>query len=449
MFVPLTWMIVTIIALGMCYAYAGSRDVFHPLMFIGPMMVFMYAWMPFKLDSIGGLAGFFQRDQLDFVQRINVCGVACLVLGCISVGCRLPAVRRPEPKASPAPLLFCGTVAGCIGLVAWVLTVIHGTGGDLTGYRGGWDDSGYIRDASLLMFPAFLLILSASFQQGFRMLNVLLMALFIAPSIVEAAFSARRGPTFMIVATITLGWYMNLRKRPSLFLTAAAGLLLGFLMLFLVSNRQNIYLGSDREMTTEITSIVEKPDTGNEYIYGAGTILSAEQRRSFYWGWRYLAQVIVRPIPSSIWPTKYEDFGLPELMHNAGTGEGFVETLGWEGAPGSAPGLIADLWTEFHWLNLPALFTIGVLYGLAWRYSQLRGGVWTTQYVIMTALSVYLVMQTMEAVIFRLLILSLPLRLAWRFAKSNHGEQSSEAFSLHYSRRPLAAADGDGQFNVH
>jgi hypothetical protein len=430
MFVLLTWVIVAIVALALWYAYAGSRDVFHPLMFIGPMMAFMYAWMPIKLDAMGGLAGFFQRDQLDFVQRINVCGVACFALGCLSAGCRLPAVRPPEPKTSPAVLVVCGGVLGCVGLAAWVVAVIHGTGGDLTGYRGGWDDSGYIRDASLLMFPAFLLILSAAMQQGFQILNVSLMVLFLAPSTVEAAFSARRGPTFMIAVIIAMGWYMNRRKRPSLLLTGAAGLLLGLLMLFLVSNRKNIYLGSDQELTTDVTSIVQTPDAGNEYIYGSGTILSAEQRNSFFWGRRYLAQVLIRPIPSSVWPTKYEDFGLRELTHNAGTGEGFAETLGWEGAEGSAPGLIADLWTEFHWLNLPVLFILGILYGQAWRKAQLQGGPWTAQYVIMAALSVYFVMQTMEAVIFRLLILSIPLRLAWRLARREEGSARRFEFSL-------------------
>ncbi len=436
MFIALIWAVVVVVALGLWYAYLGSKDVFHPLMLIGPMMAFMYAWMPLKLDAIGGLAGFFQRDQLDHVQLINLCGVVCFVLGCLSLGCRLPSVRRPAPQTSPATLVLSGVVIGLVGLGAWLLTVLHGTGGDLTGYKGGWDDSGYIRDASLLMFPAFLLIFSATLQQGFKLLHLCLLALFIAPSIIEAAFSARRGPTFMIAVIITMGSYMIRRKRPSLLLTGAAGAMLGFLMLFLVSNRQNIYLGSDRELTTDVTSIVEKPDTGNEYIYGAGTILSTEQRESFYWGRRYLAQVLIRPIPSSIWPTKYEDFGLPELMHNAGTGEGFEETLGWEGAVGSAPGVIADLWVEFHWLNLPVLFLLGMLYAYAWRKAQLEGGPWTTQYVIMAALSVYFVMQTMEAVIFRLLILSIPLRLAWWLARTR--ETSAPEFDVDSSQPSIA-----------
>ena len=122
MFELLIWLGVMIVGLGMCYAYAGSRDVFHPLMFIGPMMLFMYAWMPLKLYSGGGLDGFFQSDQLVFVQSINVAGMLCFVLGVLAPGCRLPA-SRPAPAMSPraarvlivAALVFgswlCGSVS--------------------------------------------------------------------------------------------------------------------------------------------------------------------------------------------------------------------------------------------------------------------------------------------------------------------------------------------------
>src|SRR5580704_1102676 len=106
-------------------------------------------------------------------------------------------------------------------------------------------------------------------------------------------------------------------------------------------------------------------------------------------------------------------------MHNAGTGEGFAETLGWEGASGSAPGIIADLWVEFYWLNVPVLFLLGRVYGVAWRKAQLDGGPWIAQYIVLSALSIYFVMQTMEAIIFRVLILSIPMHAAWRIARRN------------------------------
>jgi oligosaccharide repeat unit polymerase len=420
MFSVLIWAVVAIVVAAMFYAYTVSRDVFHPLMFIGPMMIFMYAWMPANLDSIGGLDGFFQRDQLDFVQGINVAGIACFVLGCLSVSCKLPKLPPPAPQVSATALVSGGALIGFIGLSAWVFAIVNVGGFSAAfseSYAGGWDDNGYIRDASLLLFPAFLLIMSASFLQGFRILNTVLLALFIAPWAIQAALTARRGPAFMIIAVVAMGWYLNRGKRPALILMAVAGPLLGFLLLFLVTNRQNIYLGSDRDVTADVGAIVEKPDTGNEYIYGAGGILSSEQRNSFYWGRRYLAQVLIRPIPHNLWPTKYEDFGLAEMTHNAGTGEGFEETLGWQGAVGSAPGIIADLWMEFHWLNLPVLFLLGRFFGSTWRSAQLVGGVSVAQYVIMAALSIYFVMQTMEAVIFRLLILSLPLRFVWFLAR--------------------------------
>ena len=438
MFQFLSWAILAAIAIAIWYAYAGSRDVFHPLMFLGPMMIFMYVWMPLKLDAIGGLDGFFQRDQLNFVQGLNLSGVLCFLLGCLSQGCRLPA-RRAEPEFDGAVMTMAGAVVGLIGLAAWAYTIAN-VGGFTEAfgksYAGGWDDNGYIRDASLLMFPAFLLILAPGTRCGFGVVKIALLALFLAPWTVQAAFTARRGPTFMIAMIAALGWYLNRRKRPPLALMAVAGGGLGFLMLFLVANRGAIYLGSDKDLTTDVGNMVEKPDTGNEFIYGTGTVLSAEQRNSFYWGRRYLAQVIVRPIPHTIWPTKYEDFGLPELNHNAGTGEGFEETLGWSGAEGSAPGMIADLWVEFWWLNLPALFLTGMFYAYAWRRANIDGGPWVAQYVILSALSIYFVMQTMEAVIFRLLILSLPVRLAWRAAS-----KEPRAAGYPFPRRMVSAEE--------
>lgn len=420
MFSVLTFGVAVMVACAMGYVYITSHDVFHPLMLMGPMMVFMYAWMPSTLDSIGGLDGFFQRDQLNFVQGINFAGVACFIAGCLSAGCKLPDIPPQRRPVSASSLALGGIILGFIGLAAWAASILNVGGVSAAfgqSYAGGWDDNGYVRDAALLLFPAFLLLLAASTVQRARILNVCLMVLFVAPWAVTAAFTARRGPTFMLMVVTAVGWYMHHGKRPPLLLMGAAGLLLGFLLLFLVTNRYNIYMGSDKALTTDVGDIVEKPDTGNEYIYGAGSILSSEQRGSFYWGRRYLAQVVIRPIPHTIWPTKYEDFGLPELNHNAGTGEGFAETLGWEGAVGSAPGIIADLWMEFHWLNLPVLVLLGRFCGKAWNKALFFGGGYIPAYVIIVALSIYFVMQTMEAVIFRLLILTLPVRLVWNVAQ--------------------------------
>ncbi len=387
MFEALLWISGAIALGGMLLALDGSRDVFHPLAFIGPMMVFLYAWMPSKLLAVDGLSRFFDRDQLVFIQSFYACGIAAFVVACLSVGLR---VRRGAPGKRPRVrwsreacrrLLTGGALAGSLGLGCWLIT-IRNVGGFVAAfsasYSGGWDDSGYIRDGSLQLLVG--------------------------------------GPTFAIAVIALMGWYMARRKRPPAVAMGALGLLLGWLVLFLVTNRGNIYLGSDRALDTHVSDIVETPDTGNEYIYGGGSILSAERANHYFWMRRYLAQILVRPIPSAIWPTKYEDFGVPELLKNAGTGEGFGDALGWEGAVGSAPGIIADLWVELWWLAVPAMAVLGWLYGFVWKRAVTRGGPWASQYIILSALSIYLVMQTMEAVIFRTLLLSIPCWLTWRWA---------------------------------
>lgn len=429
MFEALIWLTLAIAGVGVWWAYDGSRDVFHPLVFIAPMFGFVYGWMPLKLASGHALEQFFREDQLIFVQALNAIGVFCFVLGCLSVNPRLQPDRAPESALSwrgAQVLVNGGLILGMIGLVAWVISIVN-VGGFYNAfskpYSGGWDDNGYVRDASMLMFPAFILIATAGLRYSFRPFHFVFLVLFIAPWLIQAFFTARRGPTTIIVIVVAMSYYLNQNKRPPIVATALAGLGLGCLLLFMVTNRGKLYLGSDFDMTTDVSGMVETPDSGNEYIYGTGALLSAEQRQSFYWGRRYLAQILVRPIPSAIWPTKYIDCGLPEMGNNAGTGEGFAETLGWEGANGSAPGLIADLWLEVRWLALPLLIIFGRIYGLVWKRAVTEGHAWVAQYIVISALSIYLVMQTMEAVIFRFLILSIPIWSIWGRA-SNKASQN-------------------------
>ncbi len=427
MFEALLWAAAAIAALGAIVAFDGSRDVFHPLVFIGPMLGFLYAWMPSKLLAAGGLTRYFDTDQLVFVQQLNVLGITAFVLACLATGVRLrrPVVapdRSVPPLLSPEAcrrLLLGGVFAGSLGLLCWGIT-IHNVGGFVNAfsasYSGGWDDSGYIRDGSLLLLVGVMLAVSSLARGGPKLWCLGFACLFGMPWLAQALLMARRGPTFAIVIVVMMAWYLNRRQRPPILIMGVAGVALGWLVLFLVTNRGSIYLGSSFNVTTDVSDIVEKPDTGNEYIYGAGSILSSQHRDHYFWMRRYLAQILVRPIPSAIWPTKYQDFGVPELLENAGTGVGFGDALGWVGAVGSAPGIVADLWVEVWYFCIPFMAVLGWTYGKVWRKAVTRGGPWASQYTVLSALSIYLVMQTMEAVIFRTILLSLPCWLSWRWA---------------------------------
>lgn len=422
MFEALLWMTFGVCAFGIWYGYMRSKDVFHPVMFIGPVLAFLYAWMPLRLHRSEELSGYFDMDQLLFVQTINLLGVIAFFCGCLSVDADMrgvPPLSRTLPYQVVRRLVLGGTIVGCIGATAWLVSIIN-VGGLYNAfsqpYSGGWDDSGYVRDGSILLLASILLLLGGLAFRRPYVHHVALTVFFTLPWLIQAILTSRRGPTFALAITIAFGWYLNRNRRPAIVTVALGGVCIGYLILFLVTNRNSIYLGSDRELTTDVTEIVEKPHTGNEYIYGAGSILSAERRDEYFWGRRYLAQVLVRPIPTAIWPNKYADFGVPELLNNAGTGEGIADTMGWVGAVGSAPGIVADLWIEGSWFAIPMMAVFGWCYAFVWRKALLVGKAWVAQYAILGALALYLVMQTMEAVIFRCLLLSIPVWLVWNWA---------------------------------
>ena len=411
-------------AVGFVIAYDGSRDVFHPLIFIAPMLTFLYAWMPWKLLQHDGLSRFFDKDQLLQVQVLNLLGATAFVLACLAAGVRIhrpSETRQPYSPRVLRRLLVGGAIVGSVGLTCWTISVLN-VGGFVaafgTSYQGGYDDSGYVRDGAMLLLVAVLLIMTSFSAGGPRLVSIGLLLAFGTPWTISALLLGRRGPTFNLVIVLAMGWYFSRTKRPPLLAVGALGMLLGWFVLFLVTNRGQLYLGSSFDMKADVSNAVEKPDTGNEYIYGSGSVIAAEGRDHYFWMRRYLAQILVRPVPRSVWPTKYEDFGVPELLSNAGTGEGFGETLGWKGAVGSAPGIIADFFLEVWWFAVPLMGIVGWGYGYIWRRAVCDGGPWMTQYVIFSALSIYLVMQTGEAVIFRSIELSLPCWLVWRWANS-------------------------------
>jgi len=424
MFVALLVATGAIALIGTICALDGSHDIFHPLVLIGPMMAFLYTWMPWKLYLSGGLSRFFEGSQLLFIASLNLLGVAAFVGCCLAVGVR--SVRRQNIKSRLSPttarrLLFSGSIVGSLGLLCWAITIVN-VGGFVNAYSasyaGGWDDSGYIRDGSILLLLGVMTALLSRSAGGPHIPAYCMLVIFGVPWLASAFLMARRGPTFELATFVFMSWYVNRKKRPSVVALGLGGVCLGWLVLFLVTNRSSIYIGSNFDVKTDVSNIVEAPDTGNEWIYGGGTVLSSERLGHYFWMRRYLAQILVRPIPSSIWTNKYEDFGVPELLHNAGTGEGFGDALGWKGADGSAPGIVADLWVEVWWFAVPFMGVLGWFYGWVWKKSVTQGGYWITQAIILNAISIYLVMQTMEAVIFRSLLLSIPSWVLWHYAET-------------------------------
>ena len=404
-------------------AYRQHKDVFHPALIVSPMCLFLYVYMPLKLINSSALLGFVNEEQASFYEMLAVLIVGAMFFGLLVGGKRRPKDKGPSATPANRSQLYGWTYFfGLIGFGAWAYT-IKNVGGlsEAFGvsYGGGWSEVGYIRDAAYLTIVAIALLFS---REGFNPKSkiwLLSIAAFAMPWVLLCLLGARRGPTFMITVCIAMSWFMARGKRPSFFMMAAGGALLGMFMLFLVTNRDHICLKCDLQLTTDVSAVTSVVNESNEYIFGTGCVAASRVTNKCYWGKRYLAQVTVRPIPRQLWPTKYEDTGLAELLQTAGVaGPGLYSVMGWGEIAGSAATMVADLWVEFMWLAIPVAYFIGWGFARVWRLAVTQQGFWMTEYIICCVLSVYFVTQSGEAVISRGVILSVPAIIVWWRARS-------------------------------
>ena len=235
----------------------------------------------------------------------------------------------------------------------------------------------------------------------------------------------------MVIVVCVAAWFLVRNARPSGWKVLGGGAALGLLLLFVFANRNQIFIGSSFDLEGSPIEYIQGGREGNEFIYGSGTIIAADVAGRFSWGGRYAQVFFIRPIPRAIWPAKYqvgeEIFGV-NIEQNMGVDiDLMTDVVGWRGAVGAAPGIVADMFLEFSWGMVVALFLIGLLYGRAWRACVTRCGRASVTYGMLLCLSLYMVMQTLEAVSFRFLLMEVFMMVAWRFASRGARQRSPRA----------------------
>jgi hypothetical protein len=434
-------------------AYKRSRDSLHPMVYLGLLLFYLYSYLPINLvrQDAERLQSYLSVQQLDYVQFINLVGAFCICAGVLYGAKKVsfPAAAQQNwvlPPKVKRRLKNAAIVCGILGVLGFVYGISQ-VGGFAAAYGkaygGGTSASGYTREVILLTLPALIWLMISQINQKISFQTLTWISIFAAPLLMHGLLGARRGPTAMVLIASVIGWYFVRFKRPRLLAVFSGAVVLGALLLFLVANRGNIYLGSSFEFEGT-SSYASEVSSANEFVYGSGVILHADITENYMWGRRYFTIFFIRPIPRFLWPSKYQDasriLGIPDLEVNLGTGgENFIGTLGWPGAIGSAPGIVADMWLEFWWFSFLVLFLIGWFYGMVWRKALTRGGLWTILYTLLSALSVYLVMQTLEAMAFRFLFMTAAAWLVWKYGTRGRSFQELSANSLHNSYTFLAS----------
>jgi oligosaccharide repeat unit polymerase len=417
----------------MLIGYRSTGDALIPMIVFAPMLLYTYVYSPAMLMFHGELDQvFLDPAQLEYVALINLVGVGLFCTACVSRSRAMSAITERGSileqialdERTKARLFNVACVLGVVGVAGFAYMVNRG--------GGFWEvfsrpkpfldsPSGYVGELPMMAYPAIMLLAITLRNREMRLRHVLLVFFFASPHLIMASLGGRRGPAFLILSTLVVSWYVARNRRPSV--RAVVGLLVtaGILMLFLVSNRQNIYLGSEKEIDREAFRdrvVVAGASSGQEFIHSSGLILTAEYRDEFYWGLRYFALLFVRPIPRQLWPTKYEDLGLGWMVDEPGTG-GFTdrdwyEAVGFVPLRGSAGGFVADLFVEFWWYGVIGCYLIGRLYSYCWTRSVRSGEMWTMIYMELLALSVYLPAQSVGAWLFPAVILTGTTWIVWQ-----------------------------------
>ena len=418
-FITLAWMMAD---------WFRTHDVFYPSIYLTPQLIYFNFAMPIlgvmsddeRFEFYGGGWGTLVEFQL-VATAISV----ALLLG-IRVGASVGANKEIETGGrSGMGLYAAGCFMGGIGALAWGLDIA--TVGGLTAaygraYGGGWSDIGYFREASLLGVAAAPMILLARFGKKMRLVDWGVILMSAAPLIVQGLLGARRGPTFLALAVIVGGYLFIRRKKISLLLVISGGLFVGGFLLFLVANRDAIYIGSDKPLDFSFSqSGRSKSWEADEYILGDAMLRYSNEEGSFL-GQRVLTRLVVRIFPSALWPTKFDDaqrfMGLKtDFKLNAGVPlDGIAGVVGWVPAPGSAPAFVGDLCLELGWLAPLASLAIGVLHGSAWKRSR-ESLSRNLMYLLLVAFSVYLVAQGIETWIFHWAFFGAPAAVIVYFAQ--------------------------------
>ncbi len=420
-----------ILVLAWFYFWYQFRDPFHPAIILLPQFAFLYGYMPWELSSsdpfrfevYGG-----GKEAIYRYQAITLGLIAALLAGVIFISrglTRQSARWQMLQLKSPDTIRLVAMGMGLAGMAAW-LTMVMNSGGFSSaygsGYGGGWVKSGYIREMRYLGLVGALLLYVSRTGKGMRPSDWAIVILCITPTFVHAILGARRGPLFLSVIVLAGGYLYFMRKRVSIPMLIAAGAVLGGAMLFLVANRGAIHLGADlggefRDPTEHLLRW-----SSNEYLIG-GTVIRYTDTYGAFYGAREFIWLVGRLLPKQIWPTVWTD--LPELLgvqvnllRNGGVSqEGLTTLANWTPSVGSAEGFTGSLYLEFGFLSPVAAFCIGLLYGKVWTAAKtsLAARVF---YLLMVAMSVYLVMQALDPWAYRLLLFGIPAYITLRNIKA-------------------------------
>ena len=395
-----------------------------------------YCFWPLLLDRNGDLTSLLGEGSLNRVQAYYCAALVCMMIGMVwTRGRRLASPKELSPWRSLAAtvsvdrtrrrLVRLSVVLGSVAILSY-LTSIFNVGGFEAAYSvykgGGRAASGYVGEAYLLSYPAALIYSLARQGRGFRAVDWCVVVVMLSPNLLQGTLGVRRGPLFISLATLFVSWVVSRGRAPGLLRTGLAISVILLSVIFLWTNRQSWFADEGGGPTRVGLTSTLLPDTGqlsqNDYVSGVGSALITEYYNAFFWGKRWWVDLLIRPIPRQLWPTKYEDVGA--YWKTGGNPTGFEEyeqvvALGFPLPAGHSIGVLSDLYSEWWWFALFFVFLLGRFLRWLWFKHRTIGQVWTVIFLGALGLCIYLPTQSFSAWYQRFLVMAVGTFVAWRW----------------------------------
>jgi hypothetical protein len=368
-----------------------------PLAALGTF-TFLYVIQPLRIMLSGSMDLFLTNWQVTKALLIPALLLACFIWGWSHSGRR----QRHHQTLSwdPGAMWNVGFVAAWVGLILWVV-FMERSGGIVQSYsqahHGGMDfnqNTAYLYDGPFLMLSgAVMMIFADPVGRRLTWRNAAPYA-FITLYLANGVLGGDRSPIFaagsaaFVATCIARRQPVRLRQAVIFLLVLACSVTIVFI------NRGRLHLGtqsvsSDQSTEEALNSLVgtsaydeEHGTTGQEFILHAATIDAVDQTGKLDWGVNWVEFVFFNPIPRLLFPDK------PSPVWSGVTSGDIFEQTSIVAAPGSAAGIVADLYSNFHLLSAFFLYGLGFglrrLFVLALNFSS---PLTTVGYVMIYALS--------------------------------------------------------------
>lgn len=274
----------------------------------------------------------------------------------------------------PQPMWNVGFAAASLGLILWVI-FLERSGGILQSYsqaHGGameWkENTAYLYDGPWLILSGAVMMIYGNREHKTKRWKTLVPYSFLAVFGVDAIIGSSRGSLFAVVGGTFVAVSIARRKQVKLKLTIGVLLTLACLIAFVFANRDRLRVGGQSASATQspeeaLNGLVgtsesdrERGMIAQEFLLQAATIEAVDQTGKLDWGVSWIEFFLINPIPRVLFPEK------PTPTYRGVTSGDIFEQTSILSAPGSAPGIVADLYGKFHLLS--AVFMYGLGFGL-------------------------------------------------------------------------------------